>query len=187
MHIDVKPAIAEKLILHGANMDAQTTKGLAPLHYPQNYKVTKTLITYGANLNIKDYAPGQGTPLAQSHMWELKARTKLLEDAPKYQEQYKKYIKTRKAIIRIEADKLKMEHEKRIATQKALEQKDKDAIQRALNKAQSKNPKFTEQDLYDRYVQKIFRTTDPIALAAMNRCSDMLKLKLNGPSNCCKR
>jgi|GEM_PF-3348761 len=196
MHEGVKPIIAEKLILHGANLDAQTCTGFTPLHYPQNYKITKKLVEHGANLNIQDYID-PSTPLGQSQLWErdyaeeflssspgmwrcsqLTARTKLLTSAPKYQEEWKDEIKTQRDIIREEVDTLRIEHKKRIATKKTLEQKDKDVIQRAMEKAQSKNPNFKEKDLYDRYVQEAFRTADTTAFTAVNRRADMLKQQL---------
>ncbi len=172
MHANVRRITAEKLILTGANLNTQTHRGLTPLHFPQNLTISRTLILHGARLDIKDYIYPQQTPieiceLLQENDWTFstayKKRREMFEQGFEYQKTHTEQINAR---------------QKKIADKISCLKKDNAAIQKTLERAQSKNPKFSERDLYNRYVQQIFKTTDSVAIAAINRRANILKHRI---------
>ena len=186
MYAKVTSTTAKFLIKAGANPNAQTKLGLAPLHFPQNNAVARILIQYGAQLSIQDHL-GE-TPLTQGGFFSSRKaneiRTIMFKYGAQYQQNYAEQIQDQQKMITEKIDRLKiqqfLENLKTSATTNINQhtiQKDVIAIAKALEKAQSKNKKFSEQDLYNRYVQQIFKTTDPVALTAINRRIDVIKAR----------
>jgi ankyrin repeat protein len=63
MHQNVTKNTTKKLLLYGANPNAQDSQNLTPLHYPQNTKIMKDLINSGARTDIDAGLSLDGEPM----------------------------------------------------------------------------------------------------------------------------